>query len=48
MSTTKKLLRHAINIDWMVAGIAFIILVIITFVGVIMRYFVHAPLIWLE
>lgn len=48
MSTTKKLLRHAINIDWMVAGIAFIILVIVTFLGVIMRYFVRSPLIWLE
>lgn len=36
------------NLDVMIAGIALVILVICTFMGVIMRYFFNNPFVWLQ
>lgn len=36
------------NLDLILAAIAMIVLVIVTFGGVIMRYFIGAPLVWAE
>lgn len=36
------------NLDIIVASIALIVLIILTFVGVIMRYIVGQPFTWLE
>lgn len=37
-----------LNVDYLITGIALIILVAITFFGVIARYFLNAPFIWLQ
>lgn len=44
----KKWLRLFLNVDVLLAGICLIILVIITFFGVIMRYFFNNPFVWQE
>ena len=41
-------LNKILNLDYIIAGIALIILVLVTFIGVIMRYFLGNPLIWGE
>ena len=41
-------LNKILNLDYIIAGIALIILVLVTFIGVIMRYFLGNPLIWAE
>lgn len=41
-------LNKLLNLDYVIAGVALIILVLVTFVGVIMRYFLGSPLIWGE
>lgn len=46
--TRKKLLDYFLNLDYILTGITFLILVSVTFVGVIMRYFVNNPFVWLE
>lgn len=43
-----KLPKFLLNLDFVLTGISFIVLVLITFVGVIMRYFVNDPFVWLE
>lgn len=43
-----KFLNSLLNLDFVLTGITFIALVSITFVGVIMRYFLNNPLVWLE
>jgi len=44
----KKVFKYLLNLDYLIAGIALIVLVAITFTGVIMRYFVNDPFVWLE
>lgn len=44
----KKLLQRLLNVDVLLAGICLIILVSITFMGVIMRYFFSNPFVWQE
>lgn len=41
-------LNKLLNLDYIIAGIALIVLVLVTFIGVIMRYFLGNPLIWGE
>lgn len=43
-----KYLNYLLNMDLVLTGITFIILVSITFAGVIMRYFFNNPFVWLE
>ena len=42
---TKKILS---NLDLVLAGVAFVILIVVTFGGVIMRYILSSPLAWAE
>jgi TRAP-type C4-dicarboxylate transport system permease small subunit len=44
----KKGLQLILNLDLVVAGLCFVILVIITFSGVIFRYFINRPILWQE
>ncbi|MEE0673286.1 MAG: TRAP transporter small permease [Enterocloster sp.] len=48
MNQKSNLLSCILNVDYMIAGVAFIILVSVTFVGVIMRYVFGSPFAWLE
>lgn len=48
MVLKNKLFRYLLNIDLLISCIALSILVVITFSGVIMRYFMNNPFIWLE
>jgi len=43
-----KILNTILNLDLMIAGISLTILICVTFLGVIMRYFVHNPFVWQE
>lgn len=43
-----KITSFLINIDYFIAGISLAILVIITFLGVLARYFLNSPFIWLQ
>ncbi|WP_079494217.1 TRAP transporter small permease [Maledivibacter halophilus] len=43
-----KVFKYLMNIDMIIAGFALIILVMITFFGVIMRYFLNNPFVWLQ
>ncbi|SMP40377.1 TRAP-type C4-dicarboxylate transport system, small permease component [Anoxynatronum buryatiense] len=43
-----KPLNYLLNLDLVLTGATFLVLVTITFAGVIMRYFVNRPLVWLE
>lgn len=43
-----KALEKILNLDYIIAGTALSILIIVTFGGVIMRYFVGNPIIWGE
>ncbi len=44
----KKWVNAVLNVDVLLAGICLIILVAITFLGVIMRYFFNNPFVWQE
>lgn len=44
----KNILKFLLNIDILIAGLSLILLVIITFFNVIMRYFFKAPFVWGE
>lgn len=44
----KRILDRILGIDYLISGICLIILVFITFFGVIWRYFLNAPFIWQE
>lgn len=44
----ESILMKLLNIDLVISGMAFIILVFITFMGVIYRYALSNPIIWLE
>lgn len=49
MSESKNnLVNKLLNIDLIISGIAFIVLVCITFSGVIYRYVLNNPIIWME
>lgn len=43
-----KIINRVLGIDYLIAGLCLTILVLVTFVGVIFRYFLNAPLIWEE
>ena len=43
-----KALEKILNLDYIIAGIALSVLIIVTFGGVIMRYFLGNPIIWGE
>lgn len=44
----KKILNRIMNLDYLIAGFSLVILVLVTFMGVIFRYFLNSPLIWEE
>lgn len=44
----KKLFRKALNLDFVISGAAFVLLLAVTFVGVIRRYILNNSLIWQE
>lgn len=48
MKLNNKALNALLNLDLLIAGISLIVLIIITFLGVVMRYFVNNPFIWQE
>ncbi|WP_283407717.1 TRAP transporter small permease [Anoxynatronum buryatiense] len=48
MMVKNKPLNYLLNLDLVLTGATFLVLVTITFAGVIMRYFVNRPLVWLE
>ena len=48
MKTQNKALRYLSSLDIVVASVSLIVLVTITFFGVIMRYFFNNPFVWLE
>ena len=43
-----RTLEKILNLDYIIAGISLVILIIVTFGGVIMRYFLGNPIIWGE
>lgn len=43
-----KLLNRILGIDYVLASISLAVLIIVTFAGVIFRYFLNSPLIWEE
>lgn len=48
MKMKHSILKYLINLDILLAAISLIVLVSITFSGVIMRYFLNKPFVWLE
>ncbi|MDO4269513.1 MAG: TRAP transporter small permease [Eubacteriales bacterium] len=48
MKDKPKLLVRLLNLDFILSGAAFILLVLVTFIGVIMRYLFNNPLVWQE
>lgn len=48
MKFTPKTLKYLLNIDLVISGLGLAILIVITFLGVVMRYFLNNPYIWLE
>jgi len=48
MKSKNKLIHLLSNLDWAVTCIAMAVLIFVTFLGVIMRYFLNSPLVWTE
>ena len=48
MKDKNRLMKQLLNIDYFLAGLSLVILVSVTFFGVIMRYFFNAPFVWQE
>lgn len=48
MKVNNKALKCLLNIDYLITGAALVGLITVTFLGVIMRYFLNNPFIWLE
>ncbi|MCG1012534.1 TRAP transporter small permease [Tepidanaerobacter sp. GT38] len=48
MKSKNGLLHLLSNLDWAVTCIAMAVLIFVTFLGVIMRYFFNNPLVWTE
>ena len=44
----KNIIRKILSLDLVISGIALIILVILTFLGSLMRYIMNSPIIWQE
>jgi TRAP-type C4-dicarboxylate transport system permease small subunit len=44
----KKILLKLLNLDLVIAGIALAALILYTFIGVVMRYFINRPITWGE
>lgn len=44
----KKVINGLLNLDLVIAGLSLVALVLLTFVGVIMRYFINKPIVWQE
>lgn len=43
-----KKLEKILNLDYIIAGSSLVVLVVVTFLGVVMRYYIGKPLIWEE
>lgn len=43
-----KIINRILGVDYLIAGVCLTILVLVTFLGVIFRYFLNSPLIWEE
>lgn len=48
MTTKQKIKNLLLNLDIVVAGINLVVLVVLTFTGVIFRYILSDPIIWVE
>lgn len=48
MKLNNKVLNCILNLDYLITGAALVSLITVTFLGVIMRYFLNNPFIWLE
>ncbi len=48
MKPNNKLLYLLSNLDWAVTCVAMAVLIFVTFIGVIMRYFFNDPFVWTE
>lgn len=48
MNQNNKLLRYLLNLDMIIAAAALAVIIVITFVGVPLRYFMNAPIVWEE
>ncbi|NLZ54487.1 MAG: TRAP transporter small permease, partial [Thermoanaerobacteraceae bacterium] len=48
MKPKNKLLHLLSNLDWAVTCLAMAVLIFVTFLGVIMRYFFNSPFVWTE
>lgn len=48
MKLNNKMLNVILNLDYVIAGTSLVILILVTFLGVIMRYFLNNPFIWQE
>ncbi len=48
MNKKNKVLTYLLNLDLVIAGIFLVLLIIITFFGVLMRYLFNNPFIWQE
>lgn len=46
--TKRNILKYLSNIDVLIAGLSLIVLIVVTFMGVIMRYFLNDPIVWLQ
>ncbi|MDF2858022.1 MAG: hypothetical protein K0Q87_3873, partial [Neobacillus sp.] len=46
--TENKALNYLLNLDLFITGITLVILIAVTFTGVITRYFFSSPIMWLE
>ena len=44
----KKMFIRLLDLDYLIAGLSLVILVLVTFAGVIFRYFLNNPIIWEE
>ncbi len=44
----KKMFARILDLDYLIAGLSLVILVLVTFTGVIFRYFLNNPIIWEE
>ncbi|MFT9495713.1 TRAP transporter small permease [Anaerosolibacter sp.] len=48
MKTENKALNYLLNLDLFITGITLVVLIAVTFTGVITRYFLNSPFMWLE
>ncbi|MFZ5967433.1 MAG: TRAP transporter small permease [Bacillota bacterium] len=48
MKLEKKTLNYLLNMDMFIAGASLIVLIVVTFFGVLMRYLFNSPFVWQE